>query len=226
MPIEIIIKGNHATDVFAEIRNLADALSPKPAENTASVPAPKAKEAPKKDEPVVEDDDFEFGEEKKAAPKTKAKYSAKDQKEIADNMIAEGEIDDEVFADLNKTQQDRIKKALAAPKKTEEKKDEKKAAPKDEELDFDSDEEEEKEELDFDSEDEDDAEEVVNLDTLRDLVEKKSRDKDGKVIPTIYAEIRDEMKKIIPTGQAVKFGSIPQKKVASFYAFVKKLGNK
>lgn len=199
--INICIEGNHATDALAELKNLADALNAKNSESSA-VKAPILGETKQQES----EDNFEFvGEPKKSTPKVKSKYSAKDQKEIADNMIADGEIDEEVLNDLNETQQKRVKKALEDSKKEETKSEVKK-----DEFEFDED------DVIFD--DIEESTKLITMDELKAAIEAKCENNAEN-----YKLVREETRKVIPSGKDLKFANIPSDKINVIFDFVNSL---
>lgn len=206
MPIQLIITGDHTTDVLAEVKALADATgisAPQVHVRTIGKPVP----AP---QPVGIDEvtkekikkENEAAAESETEEKTK-KLGRGDHKREADKMIAAGEKDEKIFPLLSKKQQERVTEALEAV--VEE--------PKEEET------------IDglFDDDDDQEEEKEITIDDLRSLIESKCRDEDENDLPEAYAAVRQEMRKVIPEDKKISVSNIPQNKIAKLYAAIENI---
>jgi hypothetical protein len=240
MPITITIDAIHATDLLSELKALTNALTVAQTGLVSTFKHSDGKQvvaefesgnvkSPDKDygrfvKNFAESDDEDplglVADEtvKPVTPKApKSKYSAKDQKEIADNMIAEGTVDEEVLAQLSKTQQERVRKAMSAI--SEQKEAAKAPAPKTNE-EFDFGDEEEEDVLDFDDEKPAPKKEEVTIEKLSSLINKFCKDENGIDIPENYKKVHAETQKLIPAGLPVKLKNIPAEKLSGLYDFV------
>lgn len=109
--IELIIKGDHVTDVIAEVDALANALG-----------------IVKQARAVAEDKSFkeqlveESVKVSRASTEKKPKqYPYMKQVKVADEMIENGEIDEEKFLKLNRKQQERVEKGIETKEELEQK---------------------------------------------------------------------------------------------------------
>lgn len=195
MPIQLIITGDHITDVFAEISNFASAIGEKPARTGQVVntnPAtrnPQPVEEPKAEAPVKADN----------------KLNREQQDSAVEEMVVAG-VKDERFDLLTKGRQKTVEDALA-------KKDE--PVVEAQEVDV-SDMFDEGDALP-------EAEPEVTADTIRELMAKVGKDENGDPIQDNLVKIQAVLTKFVPKGQAIKVGNIPQDKFASVASELKKL---
>lgn len=196
MPIEIKITGNHATDVVAEIRNLAlimgvaDVAVPTPPQEDSVGPrshsGPEAKAEAKVDT---------------AATSTDKPLTRKEQDEAVKYMINQLEKDDR-FQKLTKGRQEEVEAALA-----------KAAEPVEQVKDND----------DLDDMFADDVK-VVTRDDVSTLMAKVGKDKDGSPIQDKLLKIRAILVDNIPEGFEPKVKNIPEDKLSEVYALIEKIG--
>jgi hypothetical protein len=200
MSVQLIISGDHATDLIAEINNLHSALNPKPAKTSAEKPVSEAKTEA---EPV-EEEKSEPAEKPKVAPKKK-KLTAKEQDAVVEKAIADGGIEEEDFEALTQKRQKQVTDALEA-KPVEETSD-------------DSDD-------DFDGmfDDEPDTGEEVTRDTIREIMAEKGKDDDGNQIQDNLISMQEIFKKFVPEGEKVKVGNVPDEKLPELAAELRKVG--
>lgn len=199
MPIQLIISGEHATDLFAEITQFADALrggdnSPKPEAGVSIKPNASTISAPST--PTTQVSSPATG------GKTDVKLTREDQDAAVDEMIAAG-AKDERFELLTKGRQKAVEDALA-----------KATAPVVEDTSDD---------VDDMFDDVEEAAPEITVETVRDLMAKLGKDKDGNAIQDNLIKIRDILTKHVPKGEEVKLGKVPADKLASFHAELKKL---
>lgn len=238
MSVQIIIDGDHATDVMGELVALAKGLMPTP---IIAGDIPKDVVEKFKTEPgriVIEEEPCkEVEEEVKDQPR---KLSRGEHRIEADRMISRGEIDDEIFPLLSKNQQDRVVKELEKQEEKaekEEQKAEKKAAKQAEK--------ENKEKNLFDDDgpveaveakggeivdddplglfDDEDKQPEVTLADLRKLISKTCVDEDKNDIPEAYAAVRKLLRSVIPEGKDIKTSNIPEDKIASLYKAISEI---
>jgi len=102
MAIQLIITGDHITDVFAEITNFAAAIGDGEVNHVVSMEyeTPKTKDVQNTEAP-----------EEKEEPKPK-KLTVKEQEAAVEEMIEAGEIDDDKFELLTKGRQKQVDEAL------------------------------------------------------------------------------------------------------------------
>lgn len=201
MTIELIVKGDHVTDVLAQIKQLADATGMTTPVNTVhqvkDVPLPSGQvfadnvdtEAPVEQGQVIET---------KPANEAPKKLSRSESMAAVKEMIESGE-KDERYELLSRGSQKKIDEAHAQPAPVEDDVsglfDEEPAAPAE-----------------------------VTADTIRELMGKLGKDKDGNQVRDNMLKIRDIFVKYIPEGTEVKVGNIPTDKLAEVYADMQKLG--
>lgn len=238
MPIQIIIDGNHATDILSELETLTAALRGKKQEEIKSPSFeraveiangnvyPECKKYTPGDDPWMANtlQQIKDEETKREVEETQKQESEVDEapKKLsrgqhrieADKMIANGEIDEDIYPLLSKMQQERVQDALAVENENL----------TDAEIEAAISQPAEPEDVAglFD----DEPEEIVKgvtLDDVRALIVKTCRDKDGKDIPQKYAAAREEMRKVIPEGQDVKLSNIPVSALQILYDAISKI---
>lgn len=198
MAVQLIIDGQHITDVLAQVQQLAEATggasTKKEAgatsgskDSTTSAPSPKA--ATSTEAPAT-------------GGKTEAKLSREEQDAAVEQMIEAGAKDIR-YESLTKGRQKTVDEGIAAKEAAEE------GATEDDDLD--------------NMFDDEPTEEVVTSQTIRDLMGKLGKDADGKQNQDNLLKIRDILVKNIPKGEEVKVGNIPEVKLAAVYADMKKL---
>lgn len=206
MPIEIKITGNHATDVVAEVRNLAlimgvaDITVPSvsvnvPKEAGATTSQTTTTTAVPSQEPSTSSTTQTSSGDK---PLTR-----KEQDEAVKYMINQKEKDDR-FEKLTKGRQEEVEAALT---KAAEPADEKKA---DADLD--------------DMFADDEPAKVVTRDDVSALMAKIGKDKDGNAIQDKLLKIRAILVENIPEGNDPKVKNIPEDKLATVYSLIEKIG--
>lgn len=213
MSIQLIIEGNHVTDLVSEIQNLATALNgertvaaaPKKAKD---LPLPKNTELADTVDPEKEVGAGEVVETKpKVAPKKPKKLPAKEQREVVEELIELMETDkDPRWEQLSATNQNKVTVGIEAKSKEDTGEDEDAAL-----ADM------------FDDDDSADADEEITLDTIREFMGSYGKDEDGKPIQDNLIAIRGVLEKFIPKGQDVKIGNVPEGQIADLYNAMKKL---
>lgn len=202
MPIQLIITGEHITDVFAEISNFANAIGGEkvPEKNVAgatSVPKPTTASAPSTQAPAQS--------KSTAAPsaggKTDDKLSREDQDAAVAAMIDAGE-KDERYDLLTKGRQKAVDDGIAA-----------KSAPADKVDTVD----------DMFGDDETVKEPEVTAQTIRDMMGALGKDAQGNPVQDNLLKIRDILTKFVTKGAEIKVGNIPADKLQAVYAELKKL---
>lgn len=199
MAVQLIIDGEHITDVLAQVHTLANATgaapvknevgaTSKPSESTTSAPS---KPAPEKSEAAT------GGKPDKPKP-----LSREEQDEAVEGMIAVGKKDDR-FELLTKGRQKAVDDGIAAKAKKDD-------APADDLEDMFGD---------------DDAEEEIEItaDTIREMMGKLGKDEDGQPIQENLLKIRAILEKSVPKGEEIKVGKIPADKLKAVYAQLKEL---
>jgi len=200
MPIQIVITGDHSTDVIAEIQTLATALgvAPKNVAGATNTPVASTTSAPSNPAPASTST---------AAPATGGKtLDRKAQDEAVKEMIAAG-AKDARFDQLTKGRQQEIDKALAKPAETTTA-----AANSDADLD------------DMFGDDSAPAATTVTREQVSALMAKIGKDKDGNPIQPRLLKIREILVDNIPEGQEIKVKSLPEDKLATVYALIEKVG--
>lgn len=189
MSLQLIIQGNHTTDLIAEIQNLAKALSG-PSETVptvqldATMPEPPVKTEP---HPISEPEE----------PKTK-KLSVKEQDALVEQLIEDEITNGTEFDKLTKARQKKVVDGIEAKNVL---------AP---DADVDS--------MFDDEPDEPQATKEVTADTIRDLMGKLGKDEAGDPIQDNLIAMRDVLSKFVPKGSDVKIGNVPQEKLGDLYA--------
>ena len=238
MTVQIIIEGKHSTDVLSELKTLSEALSPSP-----SMPLPVSTLAPfipvssgmngaadsgkafVESDTVVADEpeEEEVVEIVEDTPVETAPEALKprEHKKVADKMIADREIDTELYGLLNEKHKTRVDAAFAEYDKSEPVAEVVEATP--EVGLFDSPVEvveavveepvEEVEEVELPE----GVDLLITPDTIRDLIQKVATGADGKDDPAKYAKVREIMRTAIPASTDVKISNIPVDKVEEVY---------
>lgn len=237
MTVQIIIEGKHSTDVLSELKTLSEALSPSP-----SMPLPVSTLAPfipvssgmngaadsgkafvESDTVVADEPEEEVVEIVEDTPVETAPEALKprEHKKVADKMIADREIDTELYGLLNEKHKTRVDAAFAEYDKSEPVAEVVEATP-DVGL-FDSPVEvveavveepvEEVEEVELPE----GVDLLITPDTIRDLIQKVATGADGKDDPAKYAKVREIMRTAIPANIDVKISNIPVDKVEEVY---------
>ena len=231
MSIQIIITGDHSTDVLAELKTLSAALTPDECPFDVDEGMNRSKELFKKGMEEAERSEIiatgEVGQvlNKEGTgwedPKP-TKLSGPQHKIEADKMINAGEIDDDIFPLLSQRQKDRVLEAM----KTEEDLD---ALEKGEfevvsepELSATNAEPNEPEpELsatNAEPEDEPTTEDkVIDTESLKALMSTVCRDENGKDIPEKYSATRNILRNAVPEGKDIKISNIPAEKLKEVY---------
>lgn len=197
MPIELKITVNHATDLAAEVANLASIFGvggeapAAPAQKTSAPAATttKAAEAPAS------------GTAPAKAEGDKKTMTRKEQDEATAEMIKNGAKDDR-FDLLTKGRQNEVEAALA-----------KAAAPT------------EKEDADLDDmfSDSAPAAKTVTRDEVSALMAKIGKDKDGNPIQPRLLKIREILVDLIPEGEEIKVKNLPEDKLAEAFDKISKV---
>lgn len=200
MPIELKITVNHATDLAAEVANLASIFGV-----TGETPAAPSKSAPTAPVTLAKAETPAKTETAPAASGTasegKKTLDRKAQDAAVAEMIAAGAKDDR-FDMLTKGRQNEVEAALA-----------KKAEP-----------ETKSEEADLDEMFGDDAPaKTVTRDEVSALMGKIGKDKDGNPIQPRLLKIREILVDLIPEGQEIKVKNLPEDKLAEAYEKISKV---
>lgn len=195
MSVQLIIDGNHITDVLAQVQALAQAVEG-PTLPAPSVPKAEVKEEPKQaDKPAPEKEDD-----------TPKKLTRKEQEDAVAEMVKAGE-KDERFDLLTKGRQREVEDALVANVENG--------------VDAENQQEEDLSSM-FDEDDADAPEEITG-DHIRQVMAEKGKDADGDPIQDNLLKIREILTKHVPKGAEVKVGNIPSDKLAAAYAELKAL---
>jgi len=203
MPVQLIITGEHMTDVFAEVSNFAAAIGVEaPSKNvaggktqsTASTPSAASTQAPAKSASTAAPS---------AGGKTEVKaednkLSREDQDAAVEAMIAAGE-KDERYEQLTKGRQKAVDDGIAA---------------KDTKVDTVD---------DMFGDDETKTEPEVTAQTIRDMMGALGKDEKGNPVQDNLLKIRDILTKFVTKGAEIKVGNIPADKLNAVYAELKKL---
>lgn len=197
MPIQLIITGDHITDVFAEISNFAAAINAK-----APVTTPVGACHPE----LKVDQKLTASVKSSVQPTEPAKLSREEQDAAAEEMIEAGEKDAR-YDLLTKGRQKAVDDGIAA-----------KAAPSKEEATDDD-----LEDMFGEGDDAPEAAPVVTADTIRDMMGKLGKDEDGNAIQDNLVKIRDILTRFVTKGKEIKVGNIPAEKLPAVYAELKKL---
>jgi uncharacterized protein YpuA (DUF1002 family) len=208
MPIQLIITGDHITDVFAEITNFASAIGA-PSKNvctgvgatkqqnvsTASAPSTQAPaQSTSTAAPVAGGKTADDG-----------KLTREQQDAAVEEMVAAGEKDAR-YEQLTKGRQKAVDDGIAE-----------KAAPA-------ADEKAEEDLNDmFGDDNVEQAAPEVTSDTIRNMMAKLGKDADGNPVQENLLKIRDILTKFVTKGKEIKVGNIPTEKLATVYAELQKL---
>lgn len=195
MPIQLIITGEHMTDVFAEINNFAAAIN---AKAPVTTPVGACHPEPKVDQKLT-------ASVKSSVQSTEpAKLSREEQDVAVEEMIEVG-AKDARYDLLTKGRQRTVDDGIAA-----------KAVPvaKVEDDQFD---------LFEEGDDTPEIETVVTADTIRDMMGKLGKDEEGNAIQDNLVKIRDILTKFVTKGKEIKVGNIPADKLPAVYAELQKL---
>ena len=239
MTVQIIIEGKHSTDVLSELKTLSEALSPSPFVKEEDGMA-RAKDLVVRgmngaadsgkafvesdtvvaDEPE-EEEVVEIVEDTPVEPSATKALKSREHKKVADKMIADREIDTELYGLLNEKHKTRVDAAFAEYDKSEPVAEVVEATP--EVGLFDSPVEvveavveepvEEVEEVELPE----GVDLLITPDTIRDLIQKVAAGADGKDDPAKYAKVREIMRTAIPASTDVKISNIPVDKVEEVY---------
>lgn len=204
MPIQLIITGDHITDVFAEISNFASAIGGQPAKNavgetkpqTVSTASAPSTQAPAKSAST---------EAPATGGKTKA-LSREEQDAAVEAMIEAGE-KNALFDQLTKGRQKAVEDGITAKETASA------AGATDDDL----------EDMFGEGDDAPEAAPVVTADTIRDMMGKLGKDEDGNAIQDNLVKIRDILTRFVTKGKEIKVGNIPAEKLPAVYAELKKL---
>lgn len=198
MPIQLIINGEHATDLFAEIQTLANALGITASRPTVAIPQEAAEVVNSHDETPtpVEIEHLPTHEVKKS-------LTRKEQDEAEAAMIAAG-VKDDRFDMLTRGRQNNVEAAIA------------KTVAQVETLDAADD-------MD-DLFDNDSAPVTVTRDMVSALMGKVGKDKDGSPIQARLLKIREILVDYTPEGQEIKVKNIPEDKLAIVHSLIEKIG--
>lgn len=206
MPIQLIITGDHITDVFAEITNFASAIGA-PSKNVAgetkqqtvstnTAPSTQAKaQSTSTAAPVTGG---------KTEAKSDGKLTREEQDAAVEEMIAAGEKDAR-YEQLTKGRQKAVDDGIAT-----------KSAPAAEEK-------AEDDLNDMFGDEDKPAETEVTADTIRNLMGSLGKDADGNPVQENLLKIRDILTKYVTKGKDIKVGNIPEEKFAEVVAELKKL---
>lgn len=206
MAIELKITVNHATDLAAEVQQLAQIIGGASemgnVVGATSTPVALTTAAPSPSQPVSQVSTSAPAHGGKSdAPKTLAR---KEQDVAVAEMIAAGTKDDR-FELLTKGRQNEVEAALA-----------KANVPADEEKSDDA---------DLDDMFTDSAPvATVTRQMVSDLMAKVGKDEDGNPIQPRLLKIREILVDNIPEGQDIKVKSLPEDKLATVYALIQKIG--
>lgn len=203
MPIKIEITGNHATDVAAEIQNLAAIFGGGTEKNEAGVTsgqtasttsAPSQQTAPASTAAPANTGKTDEG--KKALDR-------KAQDVAVSEMITNGAKDDR-FELLTKGRQNEVEAALAKKAET----------PVKAEADLD----------DMFADDSDAAPAEVTREMVSELMAKVCKNPDGSAIQDRALKVREILVDHIAEGQEIKVKNLPEEKLAAVYALIEKVG--
>jgi hypothetical protein len=198
MPIQLIIDGNHITDVIAQVQQLATALS-----GTVAQPVP-SQGVERAEQPLNEK--LEKVTSSPATGGTTDKpLTRKEQDEAVKYMINQKEKDDR-FEKLTKGRQEEVEAALA------------KAAEPADQI---------KADADLDDMFADDAAEppaIVTRELVSSMMAKIGKDKDGNPIQDKLLKIRAILVENIPEGNDPKVKNIPEDKLATVYSLIEEIG--
>lgn len=225
MSIQIIITGDHSTDVLAELKTFSAALTPDECPFDVDEGMNRSKELFKKGMEEAERSEIiatgEVGQvlNKEGTgwedPKP-TKLSGPQHKIEADKMIDAGEIDDDIFPLLSQRQKDRVLEAM----KTEEDLD---ALEKGEfevvsEPEQPIDQNFNDVEVTNVEEDEPTTEDkLIDTESLKALMSTVCRDENGKDIPEKYSATRNILRSAVPEGKDIKISNIPAEKLKEVY---------
>jgi hypothetical protein len=200
MSVQLIIDGNHITDVIAQVQQLATALGgtvePSKEAGATTSQTTTTTAAPSQEPSTSSTTQTSSGEK----PLTR-----KEQDEAVKYMINQKEKDDR-FEKLTKGRQEEVEAALA---KAAEPVDEKKA---DADLD------------DMFADDATETAKVVSREDVSNLMAKIGKDKDGNPIQDKLLKIRAILVENIPEGNDPKVKNIPEDKLATVYSLIEKIG--
>ena len=193
MGIQLIISGEHSTDLLAELQTISTALT---GGND------RAKELASNEIDNIEEksSDVEVADtpdEPANLPKP-TKLTGIEHKREADKMIASGEVDLDIFNLLSKNQRERVTKALSDDRSIVD-------------------------DVVVDTVEEDTVDNVeesipvTTVDDIKTLINKVGRDENGNDDPSKYAHIRNILRDAIPEGQEIRVSSIPQYKLRDVY---------
>lgn len=214
MAVQLIIDGQHITDVLAQVHALANATSSDPVPSQGKVFATSAvHEAVSRGETVVVAPvkSVPAKSTSTAAPsaggKTEAKADDKLTREEQDaavaSMIDNGEKDDR-YEQLTKGRQKAVDDGIAA-----------KAAPAADKAEDDLN--------DMFGDDEAEKAPEVTAQTIRDMMGALGKDAAGNPVQDNLLKIRDILTKFVTKGAEIKVGNIPADKLTAVYAELKKL---
>jgi hypothetical protein len=198
MTIELIIRGNHTTDMLAELQNLAAALGgsnmtdEKSGHNDDRIRAnmQAVRDLAKTHEVETDEEPEEtVKEEPQETTGKKPPLTVKKQEEAIKKMLNEGEIITDLYERLSIGRQKMVDDGLAEQN---------------------NDESVETVEMVFD--------EAITKDSIRALMSKLSKDEDGIPIQDNLTVMRDILVKYVPKGMEVMVKHVPDSDVSAMYA--------
>ena len=240
MSVQIIIEDKHSTDVLSESKTLSEALSPSPLVKeedgmarakdlvvrgmngaAETVLGPLGTEIVQPDEPEEEVAEIVENTPVETAPRA---LNPREHKKVADKMIADREMDTELFGLLNEKHAKRVSEAFV-------KFSEEDAAEFEKETGLSTDPEvglfdapaenpvidDQIADTEAPEEPERDVDLLITPDSLRDLIKKVAVDAEGKDDPAKYAKVSELLTNAIPKGVDIKISNIPVDKVEDVY---------
>lgn len=215
MAVQLIIDGNHVTDILTQIRQLSDALSG----------ATRCEDQPREAGHPYGDTDKIFRAQQEVAEPNEAvnvmekeieKFEIPDRltrgehEKEANKMIEAGEINIAIYPLLTKVHQKRVAEAIMNKGRTEEAPVEQPSENLFAEPVF-----EEEEITVVEPVVEPDG--TITFDGIRDLLVQKCRNSEGKDDPAKYAAAIKEIKRFVPEGAEAKVGNVPEGKLKELY---------
>ena len=198
MPIQLIITGEHITDIFAEIQGFASAIAGEAPKGSKVLATSAVHEAVARGEDVVV---APVKTAESSAAKKEAetdKLSRAEQDAAVEEMIEAG-AKDARYDLLTKGRQKNVDDGIAQKSKKEDALD------------------------DMFGGDEEELEEEVTSDTVRELMGRLGKDEDGNPVQENLVKIRDILTRFVPKGEEIKVGKIPHNKLKDVVAELRKM---
>lgn len=197
MSVELVIRGNHVTDLLAEVQNLAAAIEGQAAPvKQEPKPEPVQEEKP---EPVAE-----VAPEPAPKEETPKRLSPRQQDKAVDEMVRKGEAD-ERYDLLTKGRKKVVDQMLAQKLNPHQSKEDK-----------------ELESMFGQDEPETDG---ITIDKIRDFMGEFGSDEEGAAIQENLIKIQGVLRKYVPEGESVRVGAVPEDKYEALFAELQALDN-